>query len=840
MSTADWNKLNDVYFRKKIVYEMVWSEKIDLSKYMVAGAPFGGALALFPDPNSKFLRVHSTSQAEMSILYVFSSSGLPLASIPWTDPIVKMKWTTSERLVCVCLSGVVKIVNVNGDILNQFSLGTSFASERVADCFIWSSGLVARSAGSNKIVAVANLDQPRIKLLPSIESDKPSRCMSAIERSVDPSRAVSSIEIMVCTGEGNLLVLQDSVWEELQLNIGGCDNVVVSVDQSLIAFFNDEGKLFIVSALTKKILSERSTKSKVPPLGMEWCGNDAILLFWPQILLLIGPDGDFVKFSYDDPMVHLVPECDGVRIVSTDLCEFIHKVPSSLKDIFEIGSVSPSAMLYDATEAFENQSAKADEIIRSIQDPQSLQLAIKNCIEAAGIETDTKVQCRLLKAASYGKLFLTDFDPKVFVDSCRIIRVLNSIRYYKIGIPMTFEQFKKCGPESLVQRLTTRYNHLLALKICEYLKVDPNRVLTKWACDKMELSSDAVSDEFLGEAILSKLTKFSGISYAEIANAAFRRGRQSLASMLLDREPKSKDQVPLLISMKLDVEALSKAISSIDTDLIYLVLLGVMMKDEKELFHMIVDKPIAKNLLISYSKLQNPEMLKRLYFYMQQPEEVATLAIREAFLAADYYDRVQHLELSKELFLKVKDSSSAVKMIEEQIALLDIERRLDVKSERALDEKDRNTSFLNLSVNELIIELISQDRMKEVIAVQKQFKVPVKRFMYIQVNAFSKQRRWGEMARLIQGRRAPPIGFQPFIEACVAQNNVQEASRYIKMLQEPGEQMEWFCNIGLWEEAVIVAAIDKNISALHTIGERCNDPRIKSLVALRLEELENP
>jgi len=98
-------------------------------------------------------------------------------------------------------------------------------------------------------------------------------------------------------------------------------------------------------------------------------------------------------------------------------------------------------------------------------------------------------------------------------------------------------------------------------------------------------------------------------------------------------------------------------------------------------------------------------------------------------------------------------------------------------------------------------------------------------------------RRWGELSQLVNGRRAPVIGWTPFIEACLKQDNKTEASRYIKMLTDSAEQMEWFCNIGQWSEAVMVAAFDRNKEALETIAANCNDSSVKQLVAEKLNSI---
>lgn len=36
-----------------------------------------------------------------------------------------------------------------------------------------------------------------------------------------------------------------------------------------------------------KVVSDFDTKSSVPPEQLAWCGADAVVLYWPEILLLV-------------------------------------------------------------------------------------------------------------------------------------------------------------------------------------------------------------------------------------------------------------------------------------------------------------------------------------------------------------------------------------------------------------------------------------------------------------------------------------------------------------------------------------------------------------------------
>lgn len=82
-----------------------------------------------------------------------------------------------------------------------------------------------------------------------------------------------------------------------------------------------------------------------------------MLLYWDDILLMMGPRGDPVRYFYDEPII-LIPECDGVRILSNSSMELLQRVPDSTESIFKIGSTSPAALLYDALDHFDRRSAK--------------------------------------------------------------------------------------------------------------------------------------------------------------------------------------------------------------------------------------------------------------------------------------------------------------------------------------------------------------------------------------------------------------------------------------------------------------------------------------------------
>lgn len=57
-----------------------------------------------------------------------------------------------------------------------------------------------------------------------------------------------------------------------------------------------------------------------------------------------------------------------------------------------------------------------------------------------------------IQAASFGKCFLSTFPSEPFVSMCRDLRVLNAVRDYTVGIPLTHTQFKQMTIQVLTDR----------------------------------------------------------------------------------------------------------------------------------------------------------------------------------------------------------------------------------------------------------------------------------------------------------------------------------------------------------------------------------------------------
>jgi hypothetical protein len=123
-------------------------------------------------------------------------------------------------------------------------------------------------------------------------------------------------------------------------------------------------------------------------------------------VLMVGPYGDWLRFPYEHTEnLHIIPEIDCCRVITDHCVELLQRVPPATAALLRIGSIEPSAMLLDASDAFTAGSPSSDEAARAITRSGMLLEAIETCADAATREFDITMQKRLLRAASFGMHF---------------------------------------------------------------------------------------------------------------------------------------------------------------------------------------------------------------------------------------------------------------------------------------------------------------------------------------------------------------------------------------------------------------------------------------------------
>ncbi|XP_057532014.1 protein VACUOLELESS1 [Amaranthus tricolor] len=808
---AEWQLLYNRYYRKPEIYSMKWKH-IDLTRNKVACAPYGGPIAVIRD-DSKIVQLYAESALRK--LRIFNSAGNQISETIWRNPggrLISMSWTEDQTLICIVQDGTVYRYNIHAELIEpSISLGKECFEQSVVDCVFWGNGVVCMNEGFQFFCVpdFSNFrsDKDVVKLADPVLEDPPL-CMTVIE----PKYTMSgNVEVLLGVGDHVLLVDEDES-REVGEGVGPLQKMVVSRDGKLLASFTHDGRLLVITSDFANIIFEHVCESALPPEQLAWCGLDSVLLYWDDALLMVGPCGDPVRYFYDEPII-LISECDGVRVLSNTNMEFLQRVPDSTVSIYEIGSTTPAALLYDALDHFDRQSAKADENLRMIR--SSLPEAIEACIDAAGYEFDVSRQRTLLRAASYGQAFCCNVPRDRFQEMCKTLRVINAVRSPEIGIPLSIQQYRELTAPVLISRLINARHHLLALRLSEYLGLNQELVIMHWACTKIT-SSLAMSDTALLSLLLDKLKLCKGIDYARVAEHADKSGRRKLAAALVEHEPCPSKQVPLLLSIGEEDSALTKATDSGDTDLVYFVLFHIWHKRPAlDFFGTIQAKPLARDLFMVYSRCHDHEFLKDFYLSAGQLQEVAFLLWTESWELSKnpmaskgtplHGPRVKLIEKARDLFSETKEHIFESKAAEEHAKLLRIQHELEVSTKQAI--------FVDSSISDTIRTCIVLGNHRAAMKVKTEFKVSEKRWYWLKVFALATIRDWDALEKFSKEKK-PPIGYKPFVEACIDAEEKGEALKYIPKLTDLGERAEAYARIGMAKEAADAASQAKDSELL--------------------------
>ena len=128
--------------------------------------------------------------------------------------------------------------------------------------------------------------------------------------------------MLLATASRTILVIDERDAHDQLLASGPFLRLAPSPNGKFIAAFAASGKLLVLASDFSRNLSELNTQSPRPPRQLVWCGADSLLLPWERLLLMVGPFGDSVKYSYASPPL-LHTEVDGVRILSRESVELL-------------------------------------------------------------------------------------------------------------------------------------------------------------------------------------------------------------------------------------------------------------------------------------------------------------------------------------------------------------------------------------------------------------------------------------------------------------------------------------------------------------------------------------
>ncbi|XP_004930556.1 vacuolar protein sorting-associated protein 16 homolog [Bombyx mori] len=800
--TADWFQL-DTYYRKFDLYTMNWMMDEGLENMIVSGAPYGGPMAVVRD-RKQFVQIKTTTKP---VITIYNCSGNVISKILWNSGVLlHIGWSDGEQLLCIQESGDVLIYDMFGAYQKTFNMGQEVRDTKVckAQLFPNPHGIgLAVITTTNRMFLVSNVSEPKARPVPDIpRANEPISCWCAVNSSFIVCR---DKEIYKCQlGESRAILLRPEIKNPYTQIL----SIVASQNGKHIAFFTDSGFLWIGSSDLRNNYCELDTDYIKQPKEFMWCGSQAVAAHWDDTLCMYGTKGNSVAYPYDGPF-HLIQEMDCIRIVSEMTHELVQKVPFVVEKIFRINSTAPGSYLVEASKQFQKRSHRADEYIRLVK--PDLSAAVADCIEAAAFEFSPDVQKMLIRAAQFGKCFLMDpVITELYVKTCRWLRVLNAVRDPKVAIPLTSMQMRNLGERILLDRLIWRRLHCLAGHIASYLQLKDGRtrVLSHWACYKV--TQPHLDNESAAREIGEKLRNVPGISYTTIAMKAAEKGRKALAIKILEYEAHSKLQVPLLLSLGEGPTALLKATASGDTDLVYVVLLHLKEKMGKHDFELTIRSfPLAHALYIKYCASHNREALRLVYVQEDDFQGQAATHICDAIEQTNPGSAEASLISARECYKKGKNELGA--------SVCEDARKL-CKQQSSLQET-YGTSFVGLSLHDTVKKLLDQGEVRLADKLRSEYKMPDRRYWWLRILTLAEKSNWEELDKFSKSKKSP-VGYEPFVDACLKYNKADEALKYLPRCRDE-IKIKYYVKAGYYAEAAEVAYEQKDEAGLHFVQNKC-------------------
>nr|CAG4635949.1 EOG090X01BU [Eubosmina coregoni]SVE69644.1 EOG090X01BU [Eubosmina coregoni] len=793
---------------------MGWADQINISELKVAVAPSGGPIAVMRD-EKKFTPVQTSGKP---IILLFSPSGEQKSTIKWSGGmVIRIEWSAAEELMCIQDDGTVCLYDIFGTFQKSFVMGQEAKEMKIVDAcsFASTSGTgLAVLTTHYRFFVVNNIKDPRIRKYPDIPGVNiaPS-CWLAVHGEDRQTKIIVAKEkdIYILDNSENHVAQRVPDISHHYLSVVA---LALSPCQKCVALLTDAGVIWVGSSDFKRKLCEHDAQCLSPAIQLVWCGSGAVVLNLGGVLLVLSPNRDNFTLMLDSPG-YLCPENDGVRIITNSTHEFLQKVPQANQEIFRIGSMAPGAILVEASREFQKRSHRAEEYIRLVKD--QLELAVTQCIEAAGNEWQPTIQKMLLRAAQLGKSFLMDtIDPELFVSMCQTLRILNAIHHYKIALPLTYQQYEILGKSGLLNRLILRRQYNLAIQICRHLNMPEAegipRIMTDWACYKIKHGH--VDAEQLASEISAKLGIGSKVSYSSIALKAIECKQDRLAVRLLDFEHRASEQIPLLLKLGQEPQALTKAVDSGDPNLIYHVLVVLKENYSSDKFYMTIRQYPSVNAL--YAKLCNTIQMGSLEQIYEQEDNFnaqAMLSVRDSYSAQKSENRLAMLTTAIKQYRQAKNEIAA-SLTEDQTKLMKAQSVYEAKF---------GCPTSDLSLNDTLKLLMRRRDWKEVDEMFKKFKIPERRFWWLKLTTLAEIGDWIELEKLSRLKKSP-IGYEPFVDVCLQYDKMDEAQKYLPKVEEH-LSIKYYVKAKLFNDAAQIAFQRKDTDALHYIQSRCASNR---------------
>lgn len=801
------------------------------------------------------------------------------------------EYSYSDKLIKLDDFGDSNILLPNEEFKTITNLESNELEEifKVEEVYNWGPYLFLRL--TNRFIITDLNDWKNYEIPISDQLSDKIHCMSLVGLSSDDKEILT----VVCFNNTVISLkidLNASSFEIIDYGLtdGPFDKVAVSPNGQLIALLNRElSTIFVINNTFNQVLLEYDTSNDSSlPYQIQWCSNDALVLALRDEIKLLGPNQASISFFYDvleedfdfdsvlknngtDELSFTIPilksEVDGLKILTTNKLEFLSRVPNENVNLYQIGSSHPSSILLDSIDKLSLHSSKADANISLLKSDNSLILAIEESLKASLYEFNPYWQKKILSSISFGKTYCDQlFNGEEYVRVINMLKVLNQLRSSEIAIFLTSIEVEHIGWSDIIDMLLKRDEYLLSIKIIDLLGLNQlkDKIYINWCCYKIKKEIDLEDHELfkiISEKLISarnhlpynKETNY--ISISEISEIAYEEGRIDLCKLLIDLEPSINKKIQQYVNFEELELGLIKSFQSNEYDLCKLILLYLYDTLSISQFFKILHQNEQKSDSISGDAVEhfwiqsigkdNLHLLEK--YYKQEDMKIESTILKfKTFLKqynedlvkdtvdVDFYDNYKTQLKNLSGYSGDRKNSKYYQL---ELEILECKKRLSETYQRDF--------FKYKSLNDVIIQLIQMNQLKQCQKLLKEFKIPQEKFWFILVETYAST---GEFERLYQfiSSTSPdkhnlksPISFQSIVDTCLAYNGPPE---HISIYIDNCKNIHYSEKIQMYikNNDLVLAANEsyyyKDIEFLRSILERANklanDSTIESIKSL--------
>ncbi|KAJ3016347.1 hypothetical protein HKX48_004066 [Thoreauomyces humboldtii] len=235
--------------------------------------------------------------------------------------------------------------------------------------------------------------------------------------------------------------------------------------------------------------------------------------------------------------------------------------------------------------------------------------------------------------------------------------------------------------------------------------------------------------------------------------------------------------------MEEDELALVKAIESGDTDLVHLVIMHLKRKlSPAEFFRMVGPKPLARSLLESYCKQQEPQLLRDFYYQDDRNLDSANGVVLEGYRSENATERMNKFKIAAKMYSDDKDRSFEAKATDDAIKLLQMQESLT---------RELGQDYLGLSVSETIAKLLELGHASKASKVKSDMKVPDKRFWWLKTRSLVHSQDWEGLEKFAKSNSK--LGYAGIVDMLVRVKTTSataQAQKYVEFMRKAGGAQE--------------------------------------------------